>query len=100
MLHRLTLKVTKLQLPHPKRLSTVVKNILEGPSCPPPKCQMQLREFNLHHQQISRHFLIHWYEKQSFQYMGGAGVWVEGIGGDLFPFSFLFYQNHVDNPYN
>ena len=28
MLHRLILKVTKFQLPPPKRLSTVVKNIL------------------------------------------------------------------------
>ena len=36
MLHRLILKVTKFQLPPPTRLGTVVKNILGGPSCPPP----------------------------------------------------------------
>ena len=30
MPHRLILKVTKFQLPPPKRLSTVVKNILGG----------------------------------------------------------------------
>ena len=30
MLHRLILKVIKFQLPPPKRLSTVVKNILGG----------------------------------------------------------------------
>ena len=36
MLHRLILKVTKLQLPLSKRLSTVVKNIFGGGvSCPP-----------------------------------------------------------------
>ena len=35
MLNRLILKVTKFQLPPPKRLGTVVKNILGGPSCPP-----------------------------------------------------------------
>ena len=37
MLHRLILKVTKFQLPPPKRLSTVVKNIL-GAIMPP--CQI------------------------------------------------------------
>ena len=31
MLHRLILKVTKFQLPPPKHLSTVVKNILGPP---------------------------------------------------------------------
>ena len=36
MLHRLILKVTKFQLPPPKRLSTVVKNILGGRHAPPP----------------------------------------------------------------
>ena len=30
------LKITKFQLPPPTRLSTVVKYILGGPSCPPP----------------------------------------------------------------
>ena len=30
MLHRLKLKVSKFQLPPPKRLSTMVKNILGG----------------------------------------------------------------------
>ena len=35
MFQRLTLKVTKFQLPPPKRLSTVVKNILGELSCPP-----------------------------------------------------------------
>ena len=45
MLHRLILKVTKFQLPPPKRLSTMVKNILGGPSCHPP-CQIGLREFD------------------------------------------------------
>ena len=34
MLHRLILKVTKFQLLLPKRLSTVVKNILGGPPMP------------------------------------------------------------------
>ena len=36
MLNRLILKVTKFRLPHPKRLSTVIKNILgshHGPQC-------------------------------------------------------------------
>ena len=36
MPHRLILKVTKFQLPPPKRLSTVVKNILGGHHAPPP----------------------------------------------------------------
>ena len=36
MLHRLILKVTKLQLPPPKRLGTVIKNHFGGLSCPPP----------------------------------------------------------------
>ena len=40
MPHTLILKVTKFQLPPPKRLGTVVKNIL-GPSWPP--CQIGLR---------------------------------------------------------
>ena len=34
MLHRLILKVTKFQLPPPRRLSTVVKNILGGHHVP------------------------------------------------------------------
>ena len=34
MLHRLVLKSTKFQLPRPKRLSTVVKNILGGHHAP------------------------------------------------------------------
>ena len=34
MLHRLILKVTKFQLPPPKRLGTVVKNILGGYHAP------------------------------------------------------------------
>ena len=37
MLNRLILKVAKFQLPPPKRLGTVVKNILGGPSWPLPK---------------------------------------------------------------
>ena len=36
MLNRLTLNVTKFQLPPPKRLSTVVKKILEDHHPPPP----------------------------------------------------------------
>ena len=40
MLNRLILKVTKFQLPPPKRLGTVVKNIL-GDIMPP--CQIGLR---------------------------------------------------------
>ena len=44
MLHRLILKVTKLQLSPPKRLSTAVKNILGGiMRTPPPPCQIGLR---------------------------------------------------------
>ena len=35
MLNRLILKVIKFQLSPPKRLGTVVKNILEWPSWPP-----------------------------------------------------------------
>ena len=35
MLNRLILKVTKFQLPPPKRLGTVVKNILGGHDGPP-----------------------------------------------------------------
>ena len=41
MLNRLILKVTKFQLPPPKRLGTVVKNILGGHHAPPP-CQIGL----------------------------------------------------------
>ena len=45
MLNRLILKVTKFQLPLPKRLGTVVKNILGGHHAPPPpQCQIGLRE--------------------------------------------------------
>ena len=36
MLYRSILKATKFQLLHPKRLSTVVKNILGGHHAPPP----------------------------------------------------------------
>ena len=36
MPHRLILKVAKFQLPPPKRLGTVVKNILGGHHAPPP----------------------------------------------------------------
>ena len=36
MLHRLMLEVAKFQLPPPKRLGTVVKNILGGHHAPPP----------------------------------------------------------------
>ena len=43
MLHRLMLKVSKFQLPPPKRLSTVVKNILGGHHAPP--CQIGLTLF-------------------------------------------------------
>ena len=45
MLNRLILKVTKFQLPPPKRLGTVVKNILGAiiPP-PPPPCQIGLKE--------------------------------------------------------
>ena len=42
MLYRLTLKVTKFQLPTPRRFSTVVKNILGGHLAPPP-CQIELK---------------------------------------------------------
>ena len=41
MLNRLILKVTKFQLPPPKRLGTVVKNILGGHYAPP--CQIGLK---------------------------------------------------------
>ena len=41
MLHRSILKVTKFQLPPLRSLSTVVKNILEWPSCLP-SCQIGL----------------------------------------------------------
>ena len=40
MLNRLILKVTKFQLPPPKRLGTVAKNILGGHHAPP--CQIGL----------------------------------------------------------
>ena len=44
MLNRLILKVTKFQLPPPKRLGTVVKNILVGHHAPPPPpCQIGLK---------------------------------------------------------
>ena len=43
MLNRLILKVTKFQLPPPKRLGTVVKNILGGGHHGPP-CQIGLRD--------------------------------------------------------
>ena len=43
MLNRLILKVTKFQLPPPKRLGPVVKNILGGHDAPPP-CQIGLKE--------------------------------------------------------
>ena len=42
MLIRLILKVTKFQFPSPKRLGTVVKNILGGIMAPLP-CQIKLR---------------------------------------------------------
>ena len=42
MLNRLILKVTKFQLPPPKRLGTVVKNILGAIMLPP--CQIGLRD--------------------------------------------------------
>ena len=44
MLNRLILKVTKFQLPPPKRLGTVVKNILGGHHAPP--CQIGLKVFD------------------------------------------------------
>ena len=42
MLNRLILKVIKFQLRPPKRLGTVIKNILGG--MPPPPCQIGLRQ--------------------------------------------------------
>ena len=36
MQHRLILKVTMFQVPHPKRLGTVVKKLFGGPSYPLP----------------------------------------------------------------
>ena len=39
MLHRLIVKVTKFQFPAPKRMGTVVKNILWDHHAPPP-CQI------------------------------------------------------------
>ena len=42
MPHRLILKFTKFQLPPPKRLGTVVKNILGGHHAPPPPPQCQI----------------------------------------------------------
>ena len=42
MLNRLMLKVTKFQLPPPKRLGTVVKNILGGHHATPPPGQIGL----------------------------------------------------------
>ena len=44
MLHRLILKVAKFQLHPPKRLGTVVKNILGA--IMPPTCQIGLIYFN------------------------------------------------------
>ena len=41
MLNRLILKVTKFQFPPPKRLGTVVKNVLGGHHGPP--CQIGLK---------------------------------------------------------
>ena len=47
MLHRLILKVTKFQLPRPKRLGTVVENILGAIMPPPPQpCQIGLIQEN------------------------------------------------------
>ena len=46
MLNELILKVTKFQLPHPKRLGTVVKNILGGPSWNLPMSNMVKSENN------------------------------------------------------
>ena len=47
MLRTLILKVTKFQLPHPKRLGTVLKNIM-GAIMPPP-CQIGLKiEMQMH----------------------------------------------------
>ena len=42
MLHRLILKVTKFQLPPPKRLSTVVNSIFARWHHDPPSCQIGL----------------------------------------------------------
>ena len=47
MLNRLMLKVTKFQVPPPKRLGTVVKNIL-GSSWPPPPFQIELTGIRFH----------------------------------------------------
>ena len=43
MLHRLILEVTKFQIPPPKRLGTVVKNILGGHHALSP-CQIGLMD--------------------------------------------------------
>ena len=43
MLHRLILKITKCQVPPPKSLGTVGKNILGAIMCPPPPCQLGLK---------------------------------------------------------
>ena len=43
MLHKSILKVTKFPLPPPKRLSTVVKNILVGNNASPPPPPMSNR---------------------------------------------------------
>ena len=48
MLNRLILKVTKFQLPPPKRLGTVVKNILEGGIMPPPPMSNRVNKLGKH----------------------------------------------------
>ena len=55
MLNRLILKVTKFQLPPPKRLGTVVKNIFGGYHALPP-CQIGLRYIEIIEKRIERQF--------------------------------------------
>ena len=58
MLHGLIFKATKFQLPTPKRLKTVVKNILGGGIMPLPQCQIGLIRF-MYSESISKNFVWH-----------------------------------------
>ena len=74
MLQRLILKITKFQLPPPKRLSTVVKNIL-GAIMPPPMSNRvkdtPLRHFTSHISSLYSN-LLPWQQNYA-SYLGEFG---------------------------
>ena len=55
MPHRLILKVIKFQLPPPKRLGTVVKNILGSHHGPPPMSNRVNEKINFWRENVKAH---------------------------------------------